>query len=110
MDALLLAHLNGPGQMPRFGVKAIYGNGRNPSPMIWSNALRAAFFAYSSLQRGTNENTNENTTGLLRQYIPKDMDILQVSPTAVAFYTDLLNNRPRKRLQYKTPAEIFIRK
>lgn len=61
---------------------------------------------YSSWQRGTNENTN----GLLRQYIPKDMDILQVSPTALAFYTELLNNRPRKRLHYKTPAEIFTQK
>ena len=59
--------------------------------------------AYSSWQRGTNENTN----GLLRQFIPKSMDILELSRTALAFYTEQLNNRPRKRLHYQTPAEVF---
>jgi len=59
--------------------------------------------AYSSWQRGTNENTN----GLLRQYIPKSTNILDVMPTALAFFVDCLNNRPRKRLGYLTPAEVF---
>lgn len=58
---------------------------------------------YSSWQRGTNENTN----GLLRQYIPKGTDILTVSPTTLAFYVDQINNRPRKRLGFKTPNEAF---
>lgn len=58
---------------------------------------------YSSWQRGTNENTN----GLLRQYVPKGTDILTVSPTALAFYVDQINNRPRKRLRFKTPNEAF---
>lgn len=58
---------------------------------------------YSSWQRGTNENTN----GLLRQFIPKNMNILDLSRTALAFHTEQLNNRPRKRLHYQTPAEVF---
>jgi len=58
---------------------------------------------YSSWQRGTNENTN----GLLRQFIPKKQNILDVSPTALAFHVQRLNNRPRKRLGYQTPHEVF---
>lgn len=58
---------------------------------------------YCSWQRGTNENTN----GLLRQFIPKGTDFCQVSWQELAYYTDLLNDRPRKRLGYRTPAEVF---
>ncbi|HIC33243.1 MAG TPA: IS30 family transposase [Gammaproteobacteria bacterium] len=58
---------------------------------------------YSSWQRGTNENTN----GLLRQFVPKSQNILDLSPTALAFHVDRLNNRPRKRLGYQTPNEVF---
>lgn len=58
---------------------------------------------YCSWQRGTNENTN----GLLRQFIPKGTDFRQVSWQELARYTQLLNDRPRKRLGYRTPAEVF---
>jgi IS30 family transposase len=58
---------------------------------------------YSSWQRGTNENTN----GLLRQFIPKKKNILELSPTALAFHVNRINNRPRKRLGYQTPDEVF---
>jgi len=58
---------------------------------------------YSSWQRGTNENTN----GLLRQFLPKSQNLLDVSPTTLAFHVSRLNNRPRKRLGYLTPAEVF---
>lgn len=58
---------------------------------------------YSSWQRGTNENTN----GLLRQYIPKGTDILSISPTSLAFYVDQINNRSRKRLGFMAPNEAF---
>jgi transposase, IS30 family len=63
------------------------------------------FFAdpYSSWQRGTNENTN----GLIRQYIPKRTDLSQVSYQRVARIALKLNNRPRKCLDYRTPAEVL---
>jgi IS30 family transposase len=58
---------------------------------------------YCSWQRGTNENTN----GLLRQFIPKGTDFRHVSWQQLKHYTHLINDRPRKRLDYRSPAEIF---
>jgi len=59
---------------------------------------------YCSWQRGTNEHTN----GLLRQFIPKGTDLLRLSWQELERYTTLINNRPRKRLGYRSPAEVFI--
>ena len=63
------------------------------------------FFAnpYASWERGTNENTN----GLIRQYLPKETDMSQVSYQRVAKIAAKLNNRPRKCLGYRTPAEVL---
>jgi len=63
------------------------------------------FFAkpYKAWQRGTNENTN----GLLRQFFPKGTDFAEVSHHEVACVETLLNERPRKRLGYKTPSEVL---
>lgn len=63
------------------------------------------FFAdpYASWQRGSNENAN----GLIRQYIPKGADLSRVSHQRVARIAAKLNNRPRKCLGYKTPAEVI---
>ena len=58
---------------------------------------------YCSWQRGTNEHTN----GLLRQFLPKGTDLLTVSWQELEHYTQLINDRPRKRLAYRTPAEVF---
>jgi IS30 family transposase len=58
---------------------------------------------YRSWQRGTSENTN----GLLRQFFPKRTDFTRISHHAVARAETLLNERPRKRLGYRTPAEVF---
>lgn len=65
----------------------------------------AVYFAepYCSWQRGTNEHTN----GLLRQFLPKGSDLHQVSWQQLEFYTNLINDRPRKRLGYRTPAELL---
>jgi transposase, IS30 family len=61
---------------------------------------------YASWERGTNENTN----GLLRQFIPKKTDFKTVSEGNLEKYTKLINLRPRKRLNYKTPYEVFFKK
>ena len=68
----------------------------------------AVYFAhpYSSWQRGANENTN----GLLRQYLPKSRDFATLTSRELASYTWQLNNRPRKCLNYRTPAEVFHRR
>jgi len=58
---------------------------------------------YSSWQRGLNENTN----GLLRQYWPKKTDFKQVAANEVVVVLEKLNNRPRKALNYQTPAKIM---
>jgi transposase, IS30 family len=58
---------------------------------------------YASWQRGANENTN----GLIRQYIPKKTDFDTISDERIQEIQDLINNRPRKRLNWKTPNEVF---
>ena len=63
------------------------------------------FFAdpYSAWQRGLNENTN----GLIRQYVPKGGDIRTLTDEQIEHIMDRLNNRPRKSLGYLTPNEVF---
>lgn len=51
--------------------------------------------------------SNENFNGLLRQYIPKKKFMSRVSDEEIRMIQNRLNNRPRKRLGFKTPAEVF---
>ncbi|MEI7426353.1 MAG: IS30 family transposase [Candidatus Moraniibacteriota bacterium] len=61
-------------------------------------------YPYHSWERGTNENTN----GLLRQYFPKKMMFGTLKQKDVDAAVESINNRPRKRLGYLTPHEVFV--
>jgi IS30 family transposase len=65
----------------------------------------SCYFAhpYHSWERGTNENTN----GLIRDYFPKKTDFTLVSDAEIAYVEYALNTRPRKRLGYLTPLEVW---
>jgi len=76
---------------------------------IMGSRLKASvYFAhpYSSWERGTNENTN----GLIRQYFPKNRILTNITKKEINEVLDKLNNRPRKRLGYKTPYEVIFKK
>ena len=64
-----------------------------------------AYFAhsYSSYERGLNENTN----GLIRQYLPKKMDLRNIPDFVLEGIIRDLNTRPRKTLAFASPAEAF---
>lgn len=72
---------------------------------VATNLGASVFFTdpYSSWQKGTVENTNK----LIRQYIPKNMNISNLNNDTIANILLKINNRPRKLLQYNTPSSIF---
>jgi IS30 family transposase len=58
---------------------------------------------YHSWERGLNENTN----GLIRQYLPKRNSMAQITQRDCNRIAEKLNTRPRKRLGYRTPRECY---
>lgn len=69
--------------------------------------LKADFYfahPYSSWERGLNENTN----GLIRQYVPKGTDFRTLCEEEITHVMNALNNRPRKTLGYKTPNQLMF--
>jgi IS30 family transposase len=65
-----------------------------------------SYFAdpYASWQRDSNENTH----GLVRQHLPKSRSFDTVTDEELAMIMDRLNHRPRKRLNWKTPHQVFM--
>lgn len=70
--------------------------------MIRMSVYRA--YPYHSWERGTNENWN----GLLREFFPKKMRFATLTQADVDRAVGLINHRPRKRLGYLTPYEVFV--
>ena len=68
-------------------------------------AALKVYFAkpYCAWQRGTNENTN----GLIRQFFPKGTDLAHIPEQRFTKVQQLLNDRPRKRLGYRSPNEVL---
>ena len=60
--------------------------------------------AYVSWQRGSNENGN----GLLREFYPKQTDLAKVTQAELRLKLELINNRARKYLDWKTPIEVLL--
>lgn len=60
--------------------------------------------AYHSWERGTNENFN----GLVRDFLPKGTDFAKLKPRDIKRIENNLNHRPRKRLGYLTPHDVFV--
>ena len=58
---------------------------------------------YASWERGTNENTN----GLIRQYVPKGSDFSSITTDYISFVKERLNDRPRKCLDFQAPHMVF---
>jgi IS30 family transposase len=72
-----------------------------------AKSLSAGFYfatPYHAWERGLNENTN----GLVRQYFPKGTSLATVTQRDVRRVQNLLNSRPRKSLDYKSPNEVFF--
>lgn len=72
------------------------------------NGLRMSTYfcaAYHSWEKGT----VENTIGLVREYLPKGMDLTHVSQQELMIIGSSLNDRPRKRLGYQTPNEVLLK-
>lgn len=84
-----------------------YDNGKEAAAhqIVTDNIDMKFYFAkpYSSWQRGTNENRN----GLVRFYLPRDIDLDSVSSAKIRRVENLINNRPMKCLDYQTPNEAF---
>ena len=84
-----------------------YDNGKEFAghSLIDQELNSTAYFArpFASWERGSNENLN----GLLRQYSPKKRAMSTVNDEEIRMIQNRLNNRPRKRLGFKTPAEVF---
>jgi IS30 family transposase len=57
-------------------------------------------------QRGTNENTND----IIRFFFPKGFDFRKVTDEDISIVEDLINDRPKKCLNWKTPREVFLQK
>ena len=91
----------GPGPPHRRPLTVDRGHEFAPGPALQEPLGAPVHFckARCPWQRGTNENTN----GLLREYFPKRTPLDGISPTRIQQVHNQLNQRPRKRLRWKTP-------
>ena len=72
-------------------------------------AVSAVKFYFATPHHSWERGTNENTNGLIRQYLPKGQTMKKVTQSECDLIAEQLNNRPRKRHGYKTPNQCFLR-
>ena len=71
-------------------------------------AASAVKFYFATPHHSWERGTNENTNGLIRQYLPKGQSMTSLTQSQCDAIANHLNNRPRKRHAYKTPNECFL--
>ncbi len=93
--------------LPRAAYTVTFDNGKEfvDHKRITDKTGADCYFAkpYHSWERGLNEHTN----GLVREYIPKKTDFRGLPDEAIRTIEELLNHRPRKSLNFRTPHEVF---
>ena len=101
------------------GFEFFFGSGRLPLQTVTSDrgaefnchhefeSRFEALYYYTRPASPWQKPTVENTNGLIRQFFPRGIDFAELTEEAVAFVMELLNNRPRKCLGWKTPAEVI---
>ena len=91
--------------MKLYPIKSITAdNGNEFSSLSKIEGLDVYFaHAYSSYERGTNENFN----GLLREFIPKGSSLKELKPTLLEDYTKAINERPRRIHDYQSAKKLF---
>ncbi len=70
-------------------------------------AATTTFFYFATPHHSWERGTNENTNGLIRQYVPKGTSMTKLTQHRCNAIANKLNTRPRKRLGFRTPEECF---
>ena len=65
-------------------------------------------FYFATPYHAWERDTNENTNGLIRQYLPKGMCFKSLTQAQCNQIAQKLNDRPRERLGFRTPSEVFF--
>ena len=73
-----------------------------------SKALKDVQFYFPEPHQPWKRGTNENTNGLLREYFPKKQDLTEIKPSLIRDKALILNQRPRKCLNWKSPFEVYF--
>ena len=73
-----------------------------------SKALNDVQFYFPEPHQPWQRGTNENTNGLLREYSPKKQDLTEIKPSLIRDKVLILNQRPRKCLNWKSPFEVYF--
>ena len=71
-------------------------------------AATGALFYFATSHHSWERGANENTNGLIRQYLPKRTSLAHLTQSDCDAIAAKLNSRPRKRLGYKTPEECYV--
>ncbi len=98
---------NRHGELPRYTLTVDRGKEFAAHAQLEKKLRCDVYFAkpYQAWQRGVNENTN----GLLRQFLPKGTDFSKISNKYLKYVEYLLNTRPRKLLEYQTPYAVMCK-